>query len=124
MTTGNATAEALKPIAEEVADGWRVQFGWLADASSPDAKAQRFVLMRPVGGGGAVLVRRPIVSVVFIGAAGESPSVVSLTSEAFAERVRQGVQGLTFAEVSEPTVSQTADGRPVAEVAVSSILSL
>lgn len=121
MTTGNATAEALKPIAEEVADGWRVQFGWLADTRD---QTERFVLMRPVGGGGAVLVRRPIVSVVFIGAAGESPSVVSLTSEAFAERVRQGVQGLTFAEVSEPTVSQTADGRPVAEVAVSSILSL
>lgn len=121
MTTSNAVAEALKPLAEEVAANWRVQFGWLADTRDTTA---RFVLMRPVGGGPAVHVRRPIVSVVFVGAVGDRSDASMLVSEAFAERVRQGVTGLAFAEVSEPTVSQTDDGRPVAEVAVSSILSL
>lgn len=123
MSTGHAAAEAIKPIAQAAAPGWAVQFGlWLTS----NDKAARYVVLRPMGGsGGAGLVRRPMLSAMFVGAVGDAAAVVTSAVDTFRQGVSSDVgPALVFAELTEPVVMQTADGRPVAEVVVSSILSL
>jgi len=124
LSTGHAAAEAIKPIAQAAAPGWRVQFGLWLDGG---VREDRFVVLRPIGGGNSSngLVRRPMLSVMFVGAVGDAAAVATSIVETFANSVRGDVgPSLVFAEVSEPVVMQTSDGRPVAEVIVSSILSL
>ena len=123
MSTGNAAAEALKPIAGAAAPGWVVQFGLWRDSGNT---ADRFVVMRPIGGAGAGrLVRQSLISVMFIGATGDAAAVPSAVAEAFSQALRSGpVAGVSYAEATEPQVFNTSDGRPIAEVVVSSIVSL
>jgi hypothetical protein len=122
MTTGHAAAEAIKPIAQAAVPSWAVQFGLWLDSGE---KGGRYVVLRPIGGSGSGLVRRPMLSAMFVGAVGDAAAVVTSAVDAFQRGVRSDVgPALVYAEVSEPVVMQTADGRPVAEVVVSSILSL
>lgn len=123
MTTGNTVAEALKPILAAVAPGWREQFGLWRDAGVP---ADRYAVVQPMGGPGAgSLVRRPITSVRFVGAVGDAAAVPSQVAEAFNAALRAASPaGVMYSEGQEPVVTQAADGRPIAEVVVSSILSL
>lgn len=123
MSTGHAAAEAIKPIAQAAVPSWAVQFGLWLDSGE---KGERYVVLRPIGGGsGSGLVRRPMLSAMFVGAVGDAAAVVTSAVDAFQRGVRSDVgPALVYAEVSEPVVMQTADGRPVAEVVVSSILSL
>lgn len=122
MSTGHAAAEAIKPIAQAAVPGWAVQFGLWLDSGE---KVERYVVLRPIGGSGSGLVRRPMLSAMFVGAVGDAAAVVTSAVDAFQRGVRSDVgPALVYAEVSEPVVMQTADGRPVAEVVVSSILSL
>jgi hypothetical protein len=123
LSTGNAAAEGLKTIAEGVAPGWTAQFGLWRDSGNP---AERYVVMRPIGGpGGGRLVRQPLISVMFVGATGDAAAVPSQVAEAFTAALRLGpVNGVAYAEATEPTLTPTSDGRPVAEVVVSSIVSL
>lgn len=122
MSTGHAAAEAIKPIAQAAVPGWSVQFGLWLDSQ---VKGERYVVLRPIGGSGSGLVRRPMLSAMFVGAVGDAAAVTTSAVDAFQRGVRSDVgPALVYAEVSEPVVMQTADGRPVAEVVVSSILSL
>lgn len=122
MTTGHAAAEALKPLAEQAGGAdWDVRFGFVSGGM---AKGQRYAVIRPQGGAAAELTRRPIVGVVFIGAIDDAVSAVSRVAEEFAQLVAAGAEGLAYAAATEPVITQTADGRPVAEISVSTILSL
>jgi hypothetical protein len=123
LSTGNAAADALKTIAEAAAPGWKTQFGLWRDTG---LVADRFIVMRPIGGqGGGKLVREPLISVMFIGATTDAAAVVSVAAEAFNAALRGGAPaGLGYAEGLEPAVTLTQEGRPVAEVVVSTIVSL
>lgn len=122
MTTGNAAAEGLKAIAQSVAPGWTVQMGLWRDKGA----RERYVVMRPIGGaGGGRLVRKPLISVMFIGSEGDGAEVWSPVVEAFGAALRSTAPvGVMYAEATEPTLIPTSDGRPVVEVVVSSIVSL
>jgi hypothetical protein len=123
LSTGNPVAEALKPILAVVAPGWLEQFGPWRDTGAP---ADRYAVVQPMGGpGGGSLVRRPITSVRFVGAIGDSAAVPSQAAEAFNAALRAASPvGVMYSEGQEPVMAQAADGRPIAEVVVSSILSL
>jgi hypothetical protein len=122
LSTGNPTADALKPVIEAVAAGWILQFGLWRDSGSP---TDRFVVVQPIGGAGAGrLVRQPLTSVWFVGAINDAPAVLSVVAEAFNAALLVPISGLAYAEGTEPRMLPTAEGRPVAEVIVSSIVSL
>ena len=90
MSTGNAAAEALKTVAASVAPAWRVQFGLLTGA---DVSTDRFVVVRPAGGGKASrLVRSPTLFVSFIGAVGEAAAACSAVAEAFVAALKRAVE--------------------------------
>ena len=122
MTTGNVLADSLKPVLAAVAVGWVLQFGYWQDTG--DA-GDRFAVVQAIGGAAATLVRTPIVSVRFVGAVGDAAAVPSRVAEAFCAALIDGAPaGVSYAASTEPLTIPTADGRPVAEVVVSSIVSL
>ena len=118
MTTGNVSAEALKVRINAVLPGWVVHFGQWQDAG-PEIRS---VLVRPIGGGSGDLVRTPQLTLMVIGAAGDSQAFVSSAAESLIRSVEETpLEGLVRCAVSEPTAVATSDGRAVFESAVSVI---
>lgn len=128
-TTADIPGEATKALLEKAlgtAD-WLVQYGRWVPNGEP---AQRYAVVRPVGGGSRTFVRNPILTVLFIGGEVDAPGVVRRAVEAFIELVigvpnqPQKIPGLASMETSEPTFSQTADGRVTFETVITCTLSL
>lgn len=114
-------AEAIKSLIDPILPGWRVQFGRWDEGTSPDAEAQRFAVIRPAGGVGAELVRRPQLTLALIGGKGDGPLDISVLADQCVEAMRVSAGGVVYLEAGEPVFMATDGGRPVFELAVSAI---
>jgi hypothetical protein len=115
MTAADAMREFIAPLVP----GWRIQFGRWMDGN----KADRYAVVKPVGGLPAELVRRPQFTLSLIGADGDDASVAGNAADAIVEAMRVSSGTLVFLEPAEPVYVPTNDGRAVFEIAVSAITS-
>lgn len=113
------TADALRLFIGPLLPGWRVQFGRWQDGS----KADRYAVIRPVGGQPAELVRRPQFTLSLIGADGDEAGVPGDAADTVIEAMRVSSGTLVFLEPAEPVFVPTNDGRAVFEIAISAITS-
>lgn len=98
------------------------QFAEWRDTSS-QAKAKRFAVIKPAGGGLAGIVRTPQMTLSLIGRDASDRRQVSEDAEAVVKALQHAgrdARGFVFM-AAEPTFIPTADSRPVFELAISSI---
>jgi hypothetical protein len=110
-------ADAIRNLITPLLSGWRVQFGRWVDGLPTD----RFSVIRPAPGGPATLVRRPQFSVMLIGAVNDPATIPDSKANEIIEAMRASNGGLVVMTASEPFFFPTSDGRPVFEIAVSTI---
>lgn len=112
-----STADALRDFIAPFLPGWRIQFGrWL-----DDSKASRYAVIRPVGGRGASLVRRPQFSVLLVGAEGDDAALCNIAADAIIEATRTQSGTLVSIQAGEPAYMATHDGRHTFEFSISTI---
>jgi len=100
--------------------GYRVQLGQWIDGLPTD----RFIVIRPFGGDQGDNVRRPRISLMFIGAQNSSALLALADVETFIASVQQDSGGVALLRTDEPAFYSTAEQRPVYELIVSTITSL
>lgn len=111
-------ADALRDLLAPVLDAdFEWQFGRWQDAGG----AQRYAVLRPAGGAGAQLVRRPQFSLSLIGRRGGDTAAISEAAEAVIALCRDEAGALVYVEAGEPVFVPSADGRPIFEIALSVI---
>jgi hypothetical protein len=113
-----STAEAMRDIIAPLLPDWILQFGRWVDA--PD-KTRRYVVIRPAGGQAAELLRRPQFTVAAIGGANEASGIAAAAAEQIVAAMRAASGSLPHFDAGEPVFMATEDGRPVFELAVSTI---
>ena len=111
-------ADALKDFITPLLTGWRIQLGRWTDSTNP---ADRFAVIKPVGGGLAELVRRPQFTLLLIGAKADAATVPSMRAETIIEAMRVSSGALVSLQPGEPVYLATDDGRPIFEIAISAI---
>ncbi|MEJ2800634.1 hypothetical protein WAE61_02045 [Comamonadaceae bacterium PP-2] len=112
-----SAADSIRAFITPLLPGWRIQFGRWIDG----AKTDRYAVIRPMGGMPVSLVRRPQFVLIFIGASTDAAQVPHNAAEAVIAAMRTSSGALVFMEPAEPVHWATDDGRPVAEIAVSTI---
>lgn len=110
-------ADAIRNLISSMLPGWRLQFGRWIDGAPTD----RFAVIRPVGGVPASLVRRPQFSIMLIGAVGDSSAVPDGKAHLIIEAMRASSGSIVTMSPGEPVFFSTDDGRPVIEIAISTI---
>lgn len=110
-------ADALRAFIEPLLPGWRIQFGRWTDGSNTD----RYAVIQPAGGLPAELVRRPQFTLSLIGALGQDLSIASDAADEIVEATRESSGDLVLIQASEPVTTFLSDGRPVIEIAISTI---
>lgn len=109
-----AIVNFLQPL---LGSGWAFQFGQWREG---EAKT-RYAVLKPAGGPGAELLRRPQFTLSLIGLEAGDWSFVSKAAEALIEAMRASSGGLVYLEPGEPVPVPTANRRPVLELAISAI---
>lgn len=117
MTTAS---EAIRNRITPIASGWRVQFAKWVDT----APADRFIVIRPAGGITEALVRAPVFTLAVIGATTDPATVCEAMCDRIKAEMRDNSGGLVYMAAGEPSAFSTEEGRPVFELAVSTIQSL
>lgn len=112
-----SAADSIKTFIAPHLTGWRIQFGRWLDGNTAD----RYAVIRPVGGMPASLVRRPQFSVLLVGAANDTASLPSMAADAIIEAMRASNGGLVVMTAGEPVYLATNDGRHTFEFPVSTI---
>lgn len=115
MTASESLKELLLPV---LAD-WRFQFGRWTDAG----KSFRYAVLRPAGGAPAGLVRKPAFTLVLIGTATDPRTASEAKAQEVINHLLTESGSLVFAETGEPVYWSTDDGRPVAELAINTIIN-
>lgn len=110
-------ADAIKGLIAPLLPGWRIQFGRWVDGNTAD----RYAVIRPVGGMPASLVRRPQFSVLLVGAANDPASLPSMAADAIIEAMRASNGALVVMTAGEAVYLATDDGRHTFEFPVSTI---
>lgn len=110
-------ADAIRNLITPLLPGYRVQFGRWIDGAPTD----RFAVIRPVGGVPASLVRRPQFSIMLIGAVGDSSATPDGKAHQIIEAMRASSGSIVTMSPGEPVFFSTDDGRPVFELAISTI---
>lgn len=110
-------ADAIRNLITPILPGWRVQFGRWVDGAPTD----RFAVIKPAGGIPASLVRRPQFTLSLIGAVGDAVTVPDQKAGAIVEAMRASNGSIVVMAAGEPTYFPTDDGRPVFELAISTI---
>ena len=110
-------ADAIRNLISSMLPGWRVQFGRWIDGAPTD----RFAVIRPAGGVPASLVRRPQFTLVLIGAVGDSSATQDGKAHQIIEAMRASSGSIVTMSPGEPVFFSTDDGRPVFEIAISTI---
>lgn len=114
----STAADALRQFLQEtLSDDWRVQFGRWTDGSKTD----NYAVIKPAGGLPAELVRRPHFTLSLIGAENATASIASDAADAVIEAMRASSGTLVFMQPGEPVYFATSDGRPVFEIAITTI---
>lgn len=114
-----SAADALRALLQPLLPGWRIQFGRWTDGNKTD----RYCVIRPVGGLPVSLVRRPQFSLMFIGASTDAAQAGEAAAQTVINAMAAGSGELVFMQPAEPVYWATDDGRPVAELAVSTIVN-
>lgn len=118
----SAASDAIRNlITPLLGPGWRVQFGRWVELGGDGA--DRFAVVRPVGGGPAELVRRPQFTIALIGIRDEGTKPCEDAADAIIEQMRTDSGSIVFMQPGEPVFMPTSDGRPVIEIAVSTIVT-
>lgn len=112
-----SAADSLRNFIAPLLPGWRIQFGRWVDG----AKTDRYAVLRPAGGLPAELVRRPSFTLMLVGAQDQAIGEVSTAADAVIEAMRTSSGELVFMQPGEPVYQATDDGRPVFEVAITTI---
>lgn len=110
-------ADAIRNLITPLLPGYRVQFGRWIDGAPTD----RFAVIRPAGGVPASLVRRPQFTLVLIGAVGDSSATLDGKAHQVIEAMRASSGSIVTMSPGEPVFFSTDDGRPVFEIAISTI---
>jgi hypothetical protein len=118
----SAAADALRAVLQSTfPTGWVIQFGrWRDD---PADQSRRYIVVRPVGGVGAEVVRRPLFNVAIITGAADASTVADTAAGSIIEalRVWPGSDTVMQLQAGEPVFMATDDGRTVFEISVSTI---
>lgn len=114
-----SASEALRQLLTPALAGWRFQFGRWTDGGSTD----RYAVLRPMGGPAAGLVRKPAFSLVLIGKKTDAAMTPEGKAQELIALLMNEVGSLAFIEPGEPVYWATDDGRPVAELAISTIMN-
>jgi hypothetical protein len=118
----SAAADALRTVLlATFPTGWRIQFGrWLDDSD----KTLRYIVVRPVGGVAAEVVRRPQFTLALITGAGDASTIADVAAGQIIEalRVWPGSETVMQMLAGEPVFMATDDGRTLFEMAVSTII--
>lgn len=112
-----SAANSIKTFITPHLDGWRIQFGRWTDGPKTD----RYAVIRPIGGAGASLVRRPSFSILLIGAAGDAIALPSMAAESIIEAMRTQSGDLVSMQAGEAVYLATDDGRHTFEFSVTTI---
>ncbi len=112
-----SASSALRALLTPKLAGWRVQFGRWIDNGGSD----RYAVLRPMGGPGVGLVRRPAFSLMLIGNATDPATGPEAKAHELIDLLKDDSGSLAFVEPAEPVYWATDDGRPVAEFAISTI---
>lgn len=110
-------ADAIRNLISPLLPGWRVQFGRWVDGLPTD----RFAVIRPVGGVPSTLVRRPQFSLMLIGAVNDPATIADGKAGEIVQAMRASNGSIVVMTAGEPVFFSTDDGRPVFEIAVSTI---
>ena len=110
-------SDALRAFITPLLPGWRIQFGRWTDGNTAD----RYAVIRPVGGMPAELVRQPQFSLMLVGALDDADQVPDAAAHSLIEAMRTSSGQLVFMQPSEPVYQATNDGRPVFELSISTI---
>ena len=110
-------ADALREFLEPLLPGWRLQFGKWMDGTKTD----RYAVIKPVGGLPAELIREPQFTLFLVGASNDAASAVADAADSIIEAMRTSSGALVWMQAGEPAFNNTDDGRPVFELAVSTI---
>ena len=113
----STAADSIRAFIAPHLTGWRIQFGRWLDGNTAD----RYAVIRPVGGMPASLVRRPQFSILLVGAANDPASLPSIKAELIIEAMRAGNGDLVAMTAGEPVYLATDDGRHTFEFPVSTI---
>jgi hypothetical protein len=116
MSTAGDSLRAL--LLELFPTGWKHQFGRWLDS---DVKTYRYIVVRPVGGVNAGLLRQPAFVVAVVGADGDQSLFVHGVAEQIVSAIRGATGELPFFQAGEPVFMATSDNRTVFEIAVSTI---
>ncbi len=98
-------------------DGWRIQFGRWVDGSASD----RYAVLKPVGGLPASLLREPKFTLLLVASDADVATAAYDVGAALVEASRSYSGDLVSLEAAEPVASATSDGRPTAEIAITTI---
>lgn len=113
-------SEALRNFIAPLAPGWAVQCGKWRDYGP----ASRAIIIKPIGGVSASLIREPQLSLMVVGGSLDAPSVCDAMCEMIGSAIRLSCPaGFAGCSIGEPSYSSTAEDRPVFEMAVSVIMS-
>lgn len=115
MTASTALQQLLAPRLA----GWRFQFGRWTDS----AKTDRYAVLRPMGGSPVALVRRPSFSLMLIGSATDPATAPEAKAQELIDMLKDESGSLAFIQPGEPVYWATDDGRPVAELSISTIMN-
>ncbi|WP_343632660.1 hypothetical protein [Roseateles sp.] len=111
-------ADALREFITPLLPGWRIQFGRWTDGNVAD----RYAVILPIGGLPAELVRRPLFTILLVGAKGEALSIASDAADGIVEATRASSGSLVLIQASEPIGPKfTTDDRPMLEIPISTI---
>lgn len=116
MSPADALRSFLQPV---LGDSWRIQFGRWTDGTKTD----RFAVIKPVGGLPAELIRQPQFTLLLIGGADDPTTLPDTTAQAVIAAMLESSGDLVFMQPAEPVFWPTDDGRPVAELAISTIVN-
>lgn len=111
-------AEALRDLFEPIL---AADFDWQFGRWEDTEPATRYAVLRPAGGAGAQLVRRPQFTLALIGTRGGDNAVLGQAASDVVELCRNEAGALVYVEAGEPVFVPTADGRPIFEIALSVI---
>jgi len=112
-----SAADSLRNFIAPLLPGWRIQFGKWRD----DGGAHRYAVLRPAGGLPAELLRRPAFTLMLVGAENQPADEVIAAADAVIEAMRDTSGDLVSMRPGEPVYQATDDGRPVFEIAITTI---
>lgn len=112
-----SASDEVRAFIAPLLPSWRVQFGRWVDGS----KADRYAVLKRVGGLPAELVREPQFTLTLICAENEPASVGEAAADTVIEAMRASSGTLVFMQPAEPAYFATDDGRHVFEMAISAI---